>query len=73
MMASAWALAKAETRTRFSALIRVDPYLMIATSYDLTFSTLAQFTSVRVVQQHAAAVVQSTHRTRHDPTHPRLR
>lgn len=44
-----WALAKSGDAHKVLGADQVDPYLMIATSYDLTFSTLAQFTSVRVV------------------------
>lgn len=44
-----WALAKTGKVHEVLGVDKVDSYLMLATSYDLTFSTLAQFTSVRVV------------------------
>lgn len=44
-----WALAKTGDAHKVLGVDQVDSYLMLATSYDLTFSTLAQFTSVRVV------------------------
>ena len=44
-----WALAKTGNAHEVMGVDRVDGYLLLATSYDLTFSTLAQFTSVRVV------------------------
>lgn len=44
-----WALAKTGDAHKVLGVDKVDSYLMLATSYDLTFSTLAQFTSVRVV------------------------
>lgn len=44
-----WALAKTGDAHKVMGVDSVDSYLMLATSYDLTFSTLAQFTSVRVV------------------------
>lgn len=44
-----WALAKTGEAHKVMGVDHVDSYLMLATSYDLTFSTLAQFTSVRVV------------------------
>ncbi len=44
-----WALAKTNEAHKVMGVDKVDGYLMLATSYDLTFSTLAQFTSVRVV------------------------
>ena len=44
-----WALAKTGDAHKVLGADHVDSYLLLATSYDLTFSTLAQFTSVRVV------------------------
>lgn len=44
-----WALAKTGDVHKVLGRDRVDGYLLLATSYDSTFSTLAQFTSVRVV------------------------
>lgn len=44
-----WALAKTGDAHKVMGVDEVDSYIMLATSYDLTFSTLAQFTSVRVV------------------------
>lgn len=44
-----WALAKTGDAHKVLGNDLVNSYLLIATSYDLTFSTLAQFTSVRVV------------------------
>lgn len=44
-----WALAKTGDAHKVLGSDLVNSYLLIATSYDLTFSTLAQFTSVRVV------------------------
>jgi phage/plasmid-like protein (TIGR03299 family) len=44
-----WALAKTGDAHKVLGVDQVDSYMMLATSYDLTFSTLAQFTSVRVV------------------------
>jgi len=44
-----WALAKTGDAHKVLGSDLVDSYLLLATSYDLTFSTLAQFTSVRVV------------------------
>lgn len=44
-----WALAKTGDAHKVLGVDNVDSYLLLATSYDLTFSTLAQFTSVRVV------------------------
>ena len=43
------ALAKTGDAHKVLGSDLVDSYLLLATSYDLTFSTLAQFTSVRVV------------------------
>ncbi len=44
-----WALAKTGDAHKVLGADAVDSYLLLATSYDLTFSTIAQFTSVRVV------------------------
>ena len=44
-----WALAKTGDAHKVMGTDEVKGYCMIATSYDLTFSTLAYFTSVRVV------------------------
>lgn len=44
-----WALAKTGDAHKVLGTDLVNSYLLIATSYDLTFSTLAQFTTVRVV------------------------
>jgi phage/plasmid-like protein (TIGR03299 family) len=44
-----WALAKTGDVHKVLGVDQVDSYLLLGTSYDLTFSTLAQFTSVRVV------------------------
>ena len=44
-----WALAKTGDAHKVLGADHVNSYLLLATSYDLTFSTLAQFTSVRVV------------------------
>ncbi len=44
-----WALAKTGDEHKVLGNDQVGSYLLLATSYDLTFSTLAQFTSVRVV------------------------
>lgn len=44
-----WALAKTGDSHKVLGNDEVGSYLLLATSYDLTFSTLAQFTSVRVV------------------------
>ena len=44
-----WALAKTGDAHKVLGSDLVNSYLLLATSYDLTFSTLAQFTSVRVV------------------------
>ncbi len=44
-----WCLAKTGDVHRVLGTDRVDGYLLLSTSYDLTLSTLAQFTSVRVV------------------------
>lgn len=45
-----WALAKTGADThKVMGVDEVNSYLMLATSYDLTFSTIAQFTSIRVV------------------------
>lgn len=44
-----WALANTKDAHKVMGTDEVKGYLMLATSYDLTFSTLAQFTSVRVV------------------------
>ena len=44
-----WALAQTGDVHKVLGVDRVDSYLLLSTSYDLTLSTLAQFTSVRVV------------------------
>lgn len=44
-----WALAKTGDAHKVLGNDLVNSYLLLATSYDLTFSTVAQFTSVRVV------------------------
>jgi phage/plasmid-like protein (TIGR03299 family) len=44
-----WALAKTGEVHKVLGVDQVDGYLLLATSYDGSFSTLAQFTSVRVV------------------------
>jgi len=44
-----WALAQTGDSAFIRGSDRVDSYLLLSTSYDLTLSTLAQFTSVRVV------------------------
>lgn len=44
-----WALAKTGEAYKVMGVDKIDSYLMLATSYDLSFSTLAQFTTVRVV------------------------
>lgn len=44
-----WCLAKTGNVHKVLGEDRVDGYLLLSTSYDLTLSTLAQFTSVRVV------------------------
>jgi phage/plasmid-like protein (TIGR03299 family) len=44
-----WCLAQTGDVHKVLGTDRVDGYLLLSTSYDLTLSTLAQFTSVRVV------------------------
>lgn len=44
-----WALANTNDSHKVMNVDSVKGYLLLATSYDLTFSTLAQFTSIRVV------------------------
>lgn len=44
-----WAMAKTNEAYKVMGVDEIKGYLMVATSYDLTFSTLAYFTSVRVV------------------------
>ena len=44
-----WCLAQTGDVHKVLGVDRVDSYLLLSTSYDLTMSTLAQFTSVRVV------------------------
>lgn len=44
-----WCLAQTGDAHKVLGVDRVDSYLLLSTSYDLTLSTLAQFTSVRVV------------------------
>ena len=44
-----WCLAETGDFHLVNKVDRVDSYLLLSTSYDLTLSTLAQFTSVRVV------------------------
>ena len=44
-----WCLAETGDSHLVNGNDKVDSFLLLATSYDLTFSTLAQFTSVRVV------------------------
>ena len=44
-----WCLAQTGDVHKVLNVDRVDSYLLLSTSYDLTLSTLAQFTSVRVV------------------------
>ena len=44
-----WAMAKTNEAHKVMGVDEIKGYLMIATSYDLTFSTLAYLTSVRVV------------------------
>ena len=44
-----WCLAETGDVHKVLGVDRVDSYLLLSTSYDLTLSTLAQFTSVRVV------------------------
>lgn len=44
-----WALAETGDSAFIKGADRVDGYLLLSTSYNLTLSTLAQFTSIRVV------------------------
>lgn len=44
-----WALAKTGQAHKVMGVDAIDSYLMLATSYDLSFSTVGQFTSVCVV------------------------
>ena len=44
-----WVLAETGDSAFIKGIDKVDGYLLLSTSYDLTLSTLAQFTSVRVV------------------------
>lgn len=44
-----WALAQTGDAYKVMGVDQIDSYLMCATSYDLSFSTIAQFTSVCVV------------------------
>lgn len=44
-----WALAKTGQAHKVMGVDKIDSYLMLATSYDLSFSTVGQFTSVCVV------------------------
>ena len=44
-----WALAKTGQAHKVMGVDKIDSYLMLATSFDLSFSTVAQFTSVCVV------------------------
>jgi phage/plasmid-like protein (TIGR03299 family) len=44
-----WCLAQTGDVHKVLGIDRVDSYLLLSTSYDLSLSTLAQFTSVRVV------------------------
>lgn len=44
-----WAMAKTNEAHKVMGVDEIKGYLMLATSYDLTFSTLAYLTSVRVV------------------------
>jgi phage/plasmid-like protein (TIGR03299 family) len=59
-----WALAKTGNVHEVLGVDKVDSYLMLATSYDLTFSTLAQFTSVRVVCNNTLQQSFSNHSAR---------
>jgi len=44
-----WALANTKEAHKVMGIDEIKGYLMLVTSYDLTFSTLAYFTSIRVV------------------------
>jgi phage/plasmid-like protein (TIGR03299 family) len=44
-----WALARVGEGANIIGQDRVDPYLLLATSYDGTMTTIARFTSIRVV------------------------
>lgn len=44
-----WALARVGDGANIVGQDRVDPYLLLATSYDTTMTTIARFTSIRVV------------------------
>lgn len=59
-----WCLAETGDVHKVMGVDRVDSYLLLSTSYDLTLSTLAQFTSVRVVCNNTlqAALADSTGR-----------
>lgn len=59
-----WCLAETGDVHKVLGVDRVDSYLLLSTSYDLTLSTLAQFTSVRVVCNNtlAAALADRTGR-----------
>lgn len=51
-----WALAKAKTETVLLGQDRILPYLMLATSFDGSMSTIGKFTTVRVVCSNMLAM-----------------
>lgn len=59
-----WALAKTGDAAKILGQDEVKSYLMLATSYDGTFATLAQFTDIRVVCNNTLQAALSNHGTR---------
>jgi phage/plasmid-like protein (TIGR03299 family) len=58
-----WALAKTPNTMRIKGQDQVDGYLLLATSFDGTMATTAQFTSVRVVCQNTLSLSLSNNRS----------
>lgn len=59
-----WALARTGEAAELLGQDRVEEFLLLATSYDGTFATLAQFTDVRVVCQNTLAAAMRDYETR---------
>ena len=66
-----WALAKTGDTAKLLGNDQIDGYLLLATSYDGTFATLAQFTSVRVVCNNTLAMAMSDKKSRISIPHVR--
>lgn len=59
-----WALARTGDAADLLGHDRVEEFMLLATSYDGTFATLAQFTDIRVVCQNTLAAAMRDYETR---------